>query len=580
MTTGAPQNSILADSYYRLSVESNNAFEAWRVRSNQIASTNWADSAPTELHEPWSGIANWSSNSGIQVSGGKLYGNNGSVSTGGINRAFALNPSQSARIIFPFTYVTNSGAGGVLIGVSSDASGAVPVGGGTTAEGLFFQGTAVQSWNKGTATNIATGLTVNQTYVGRVTITIDPNYVSVVYAVDSIAGSATTTEYRAQFTRSNMVVNNLYILITSTQNLAGSSIGPLIARQAISTSTRAYGIEVAGRNVHWTQVRGPNAAINNVKIVTPPGYDSRVPAPAVLMFHESGSNENLFSDNAVQSPAYTAFSNAGYIMISTACSSNGASWGMQAALDANYAAVRYARDNYNISSIGFYGNGMGCIESLLCVAERRIPGVAWWVGVSPSYSLYNNYVNQNVASPFTALIDSAYGDSVGTLSARVGAGGTSITSSVGFPTGSTILIDATGPSPEQANVGASSGSGPFTIQLGSGLKYAHPSGAALSNYPTKSAGFDPALMDPKVFCGVPMLIMAAFDGRDQSVNQNANAASLAASMAPWAAEIVVPPNITGGHAWNLNGPISGINYAGAPTYASLIVAFANKYSGN
>ena len=178
------------------------------------------------------------------------------------------------------------------------------------------------------------------------------------------------------------------------------------------------------------------------------------------------------------------------------------------------------------------------------------------------------------------MIDTAYGNTVGSLGARVNAGATLLTSSVGFPAGSSILIDATGSNPEAALIASVSGSGPYTIQLNSGLKYGHQSGAALSNYPTKSAGFDPALMDPRAFCGVPMLILAAFDGSDLSVNQAANGTLLATTMLPWAAEIVVPPGIAGGHAWNLNGAIAGLNYAGASTYTGLIATFANKYSGN
>lgn len=580
MTGSAPQSSILGDSYFRLSSKSENSFEAWRARSSQISNANWVDSSGTEFYEPWLGLTNWSSNTGIQVNGGRLYANSGSGTTGGINKSFALNSNQSARIVVPFTYVTNGGGGGILIGVSSDTPGAVPANAGTSAEGLYFQGATIQSWNKGTGTNIVTGLTINQTYVGRITITVDPSIVSIVYAVDSIAASPTTTEYRTQFARSNMALNNLYILFTTSQNLSGSSVGPLVARQAMSTSTRSYGIEAAGRNVQWTQVTGPNAITNNVKIVTPPAYDSRIPTPAVLMFHGNGSNESLFSDNAGQSPAYTAFLNSGYILISTAYSANGSSWGVQAALDANYAALQYARDHYNISSIGFYGNSMGGIESLLCLADRRIPGVAWWVGMSATYSLYNNYVNQAVAAPFTTLIDSAFGDTLGTLSSAVSAGAASISSSANYGIGTTVIIDASGSNPEQVVVGASSGSGPFTLQIAPALKYPHSIGAALSNFPTKSAGFDPSLMDPRAFRGVPMLIMAALDGSDTAVNQAANSASLASAVAPWASEVIVPPNISGGHAWNMNGAISGMAYSGAGTYAGLMIAFANKYSGN
>lgn len=200
--------------------------------------------------------------------------------------------------------------------------------------------------------------------------------------------------------------------------------------------------------------------------------------------------------------------------------------------------------------------------------------------MSATYSLYNNYVNQGVTAPFTATIDSAYGSTLGALASSVGAGAMSISSSVNFGIGATIIIDAAGANPEQVVIGASSGSGPYILQTAPALKYAHSIGAGLSNFPTKAAGYDPALMDPRAFRGVPMLIMAAIDGSDSSVNQAANSAALATAVAPWASEIVVPPNINGGHAWNMNGTISGMTYSGATTYSGLMIAFANKYSGN
>jgi pimeloyl-ACP methyl ester carboxylesterase len=567
--------------FARVSSKSDLTFESWRTRSNLIAAAAFADSAAGEFYEPWSGLTNWSSNTGIQVSSGRLYSAAGyGGSTSGINRAFALSASQSARVVIPFSFIPFTGSSALIIGVSSDTAGGVPASGGANAEGLYFSGQAVYSWNKGTSTSIVTGLTANQTYVGRVTITVDPNYVSVVAAIDAIAGTATTTEYRAQFARSNLTVNNIYLYNADSRLLTGNSVGPLVARQAISTSTRSYGIEAAGRNVHWTQATGPNGVTNNLKIVTPPGYDSRVPTPAVVMFHGNGSNENIFSDNAGQQPAYTAFLNAGYIMISSAYTAASSTWGAQASLDAYYAAAQYARDHYNISSIGFYANSMGGIESLLALAERRIPGVSWWVGMSATYSLLDNYTDQSVTTPFTSIIDTAYGDTAGTLSSAASAGATSISSSVSFAAGSAIMIDATGTNPEQVVTGTPSGSGPYTIPLVSALKYAHANAATVSNYPTKTAGYDPSQMDARAFRGVPMLVMASLDGTDVAVNQTNNSAALAKGVAAWSPELVVPPNITGGHAWSLGGAISGFSYSGATTYAGLMIAFANKYSGN
>ena len=235
---------------------------------------------------------------------------------------------------------------------------------------------------------------------------MDATTISVVLAV-----TGSTTEYRCQFARSAAAVNNLYLYLGDSRNLTGNSIGPMVVRKGFATSSPGFGIEAAGRNVQWTKVTSVSGASNTVKIVTPPGYDSRFPSPAVVMFHGHGSNENLFSDNAGQQPAYTAFLGAGYVLISTACTAAVSSWGAGCSLDAYDAAVRYARDHYNIGSIGFYANSMGGIESALMLADRRIPGVSWWIGQARTFSLADTYAPQAGFSDFSATINTAYGAS-------------------------------------------------------------------------------------------------------------------------------------------------------------------------
>jgi hypothetical protein len=365
-----------------------------RDRSRALARVAYEDAA--SLTESWANLTAWTlaGTPGLQVSGGKAF-STGQGGGSGATRPWALGTTGTGRAVFNYTRAAAPGTGGVIIGVSKDASGATPSAGGGNAIGIYLKGgNNTQVMNQGTATDIpVTGILPAGNYI--VTVTVDAVNISLV-----IVKTDGTNEQRAKVARAGFNIQTLYVFNSDANQLTGSSIGALGARQAIATVTPRAGIEGVGRTIHWSSNAG-----NNCKLELPPAYDSRTPVPLVIAFHGNSSDENLFTDNAGQKTVGDALVNAGFAVLSAAYSPGTSTWGAQGSLDAYYAAYKWTRDNYAIGPVALYGNSMGGIESLLTLAERRIPGIVAWVGMSPAFDLANAYAN----ATFTATINAAYG---------------------------------------------------------------------------------------------------------------------------------------------------------------------------
>ena len=251
--------------------------------------------------------------------------------------------------------------------------------------------------------------------------------------------------------------------------LSGNAIGKLGARAGTVTVAPREGIEGVQRTVHRTVVNA-----DKFRIALPTTYDSRVPTPAVILFHGNGSDEFTWTTNANMKAVAEAFLNAGFICLSVT-DANTTTWGAQASLDAYAAGYQYLRDHYAVGGVIIYANSMGGIESLLMLAENRIPGVAAWIGTVPTFDLANNYAN----ALFTSVIKTAYG----------------------------IASDG-------------------------------------SDYAVKTAGHDPALINPVRFRSLPMWALVATD--DASVNATANGLALAARLEAVTDFTLV--QVTGGHS--------------------------------
>jgi hypothetical protein len=102
------------------------------------------------------------------------------------------------------------------------------------------------------------------------------------------------------------------------------------------------------------------------------------------------------------------------------------------------------------------------------------------------------------------------------------------------------------------------------------LTKTHNSADNISNYPTKTAGHDPALLSGDIFRGLPALVLSASD--DTTVDPVKNAAPLIAAITPYSPEVLAKQDNTGGHSFDLTPFV-------ARTSAYDIVNFAAKYTG-
>lgn len=361
-------------------------------------SVKYADSRAGQFSESWTNTNNWATNTNLQVSSNKLYSKALGASSG-MNHSYALNSNETLRCLTTLNVVAGLSSGGVIIGVSNDSAGSNPASAGTSARGIYFDGTGVYTWNQGSTTLVtgSSGVAAAGTYY--ITIIVDSTNISVIATLSTGA-----TEYRTKISRSGFNINNLYLFNSDSRQLTGWNIGLLSAVKSISTITPRTGFEDIIRTTHWTTVTA-NSQSCNIKIEVPLNYDSRIPMPVAICFHGNGSDENLFTDNSNSKLVGDALLSAGYIVLSAAYTPNTSTWGAQPSLDTYYEAYKIVRDNYNIGPIVIYGVSMGALEGLLTLAERRIPGIVAFCGTSSVTNLQAAYTDSNT---FTTTINSAY----------------------------------------------------------------------------------------------------------------------------------------------------------------------------
>lgn len=362
-----------------------------RARSSARARAIFDDSRATQVLESWANLTAWSSQTTQTVSNGRLYGLNASKAP--INRALGLGVNDTFRAVTVITTV--AGNAGQVIGVNKDAIGAAPAVNLSTSRALIFQNTGqCRMIDNGTYTDLGA-------YPGSgswiVTIDADPTGLQITAA--SLDG---LTEYRTtRWARVAGDLNNLFAYNTDPRDLAGGYIGPIGATVGVRSSiTPRANIEGIGRTVHNTVVNS-----KKIKVTLPPNYDARIPSPVMIYFHGASGNEHQFADAASQKAVLTAALAAGYIVVSACDNVYASGFGADAAIECYVLAYQWARDNFNIGPVVFHVNSMGGIESLVTLAQRRIPGVVAWAGTSPTSNLGTAYAN----ATFTASIQGAYG---------------------------------------------------------------------------------------------------------------------------------------------------------------------------
>jgi hypothetical protein len=334
---------------------------------------------------------------GIQASGGKAYSVGTQGAGSGANRSFALAANENMRAVFIVNHDVGGASGGCVVGVSSDAAGAIPASAGGAGFGLYFRTNTqpFQQLSSGTFTTIS-GAPTPRTTQYIVTVTVDQQWISVV--ARSLDGA---DEIRTRRARAGFTIGNLFMFNSDARALTGINVEAVGARKQFGSVAPRTEIEGIGYTVHWS-----GDATQDFKLTLPANYDSRIPVPVCIMFHGNGSDEQHFADNANGKAAGNALLTAGYATITCTVTANKSTWGAQASLDAYAAAYKFVRERYALGPVVIYGNSMGGLESLLAIAKGAIPGVVAWGATHPACSLEANY---NSASGFTSLIKTAYG---------------------------------------------------------------------------------------------------------------------------------------------------------------------------
>lgn len=389
VTGGVEISAATADAGYAA------ASAAQMLKSAAAVRMAWDDSASTEFLEPWSNLSAWvtTGTPGVQVNGGRLYSTGSAGGGSGAVRGVSLQSGEVMRAVFDYNHITGGGSGGVMIGVSSGTAGAAPATGGGDAFGLYFRwGNLVPQQISSGATTDLTGQPNLRTTGYVVTVVVDLQYISVIARSKDGAD-----EIRCRRARSGFACNNLFVFNSDTRALSGISIGPVGMRKSLATTTSVT--DDAGFTAHWS-----GDGTQDYKLTLPAGYDSRRPVPLAILFHGNGSDENHFSSNSNGKAIANALLSAGFAVLSCTYTANKSTWGSSASLDAYVAAYRYFRDRYALGAVCIYGNSMGALESLLAVADGRIPAIVAWAATHPATSLAAAY-----AGAFTAVIKTAYG---------------------------------------------------------------------------------------------------------------------------------------------------------------------------
>lgn len=378
------------------------AGEQFRARAHARARAAFDESTPTQVIEPWTDLTAWTATgTPVQVSGGRLYSTGTGGASSGANRSVSLRSDERMRAVFVLNQVSGGSSGYMIVGATNDTAGAAPSASGASMFGIGLPANSTGQVRKysgsGGTTDLATGAATG-TWIA--TLIADATYLTI-----TVRLSDGSVEHRARWLRSSVNINNLGVFMSDTRTTTGQSIGRVAMRRAVATISPRVGVEDQGTTVYWSQVAGTAA----VRVALPAGYDSRVPCPAVLMFHGGGSDETHWVDNSNGRQVANAFLAAGYITIGATYGTNLTTYGADISLDAYVTAFMQAAQLFNIGPVVIYANSMGGIESLLTLASGRIPGVVAWTGSVPTASLDAAWNFTPGYLDRTAEIKTAYG---------------------------------------------------------------------------------------------------------------------------------------------------------------------------
>lgn len=267
-------------------------------------------------------------------------------------------------------------------------------------------------------------------------------------------------------------------------------------------------------------------------------------APLVILCHRHTGTEQIAPGAAPNLyKAAMMLTSVGYRV--AASRQHGNNWGSASGVDDLVDLFNLMNARQAVTKVVLIAESMGGLSATLAVATSSLP----IVGVILCDAVTNLADAYEPASGFSnyrsGAIDSAYSLTVGTLSAASLVGDTSISSSVSYPSGTSIRIGVgTANAETVTTTGAPTGSGPYAIPVPA-LTKAHASGDTVSDFPAKTAGRDPNLRAASQFTGVPWRAYSSInDVTSVNAANNLNAFMTKVAAAP---EAVRNDSIGGGH---------------------------------
>lgn len=231
-----------------------------------------------------------------------------------------------------------------------------------------------------------------------------------------------------------------------------------------------------------------------VRLYYSPDKLNGVAHPPLVIWNHQVSSAQLYGPTFVGSPIYYTIhdlARAGYVV--AAPNNHGLSnWSQASSVADGPAAETAAAGVIGVSSfsrivlVGMsMGGGLATVQAKRATFSAPLKGVYTIDGAVSLWGAYNH-----TSQAYRPSIDTAFSINAGTLSAASSVGATSVSSSVSFASGTKIVIGAgTANAETVTTTGAPTGAGPYAIPVPA-LANTHASAAPISDYPTKTSGYD------------------------------------------------------------------------------------------
>jgi hypothetical protein len=253
---------------------------------------------------------------------------------------------------------------------------------------------------------------------------------------------------------------------------------------------RRYGITLSPGTVRTRSRTDTTINSQNVRLAIPESYITGQSIPLVIGCHgASGDALGMYK-------APTGYSAEAVLSMGMAYVANdmhGDTYGNAQAMTDLSATLTWVLTQVSVSKIIMFGQSLGGLPALNAIQRGALSSFNIPIlGAALIYPITD--MRYFPGGGGGAGVISAYSLTNGTLSAGASAGATSISSSVSYPAGTVLQLDAPGSFYELVTVtGSPTGSGPYTIPVTT-LTKNHSSGVIVSDYGTKveSASYNPA----------------------------------------------------------------------------------------